>query len=142
MNHLQKLKKLQNKPHLYLGKELVIKDYQLDEENLDLSVTVDGARSEMNMPISDAGDFFDKLLPMENQKGVTQSRADVQVFNSQQNSLATMRKQLMELNEKLSGPDGEKYIKQAKALNNNINTLINSLKLEFQIAKEVRRNNL
>jgi len=51
-----------------------------------------------------------------------------------------MRKQLMELNTKLMGPDAEKYIKQAKAVNNNINTLINSLKLEFQVAKEMKRN--
>ena len=134
MNHLKKLKSIVGKDFLHDSKPLVITDYEVDEEGLHLKVTKDGNATEMLVPIDDAHDFFSKLLPVE---GPVRPLA---LYESQQQSLSSMRKQLMELNTKLMGPDADKYIKQAKAVNNNINTLINSLKLEFQVAKEMKRN--
>lgn len=135
MNHLKKLKQIVGKSHLHDQKQIVITDYEVDEEGLHLQVTKEGKPTEMLVPIRDAHDFFDKLLPVDGS-----SSSSLTMYESQQQSLSAMRKQLMELNTKLMGPDAEKYIKQAKAVNNNINTLINSLKLEFQVAKEMKRN--
>ena len=136
MNHLKKLKELKGKPHLYNGETLVIHDYELDEENLDLKITVNGTDRKMNMPIAEAHTFFGNLLPVAEPANAT----SLDIYKSQQASLATMRSQLMELNNKLMKDESGQYIKQAKALNNNVNTIINSLKLEFQVAKELRRN--
>jgi hypothetical protein len=134
MNHLKKLKSITGKEFIHNQKHLTIDDYELDEEGIHLQVTIDNAQSKMLIPSSDAHQFFNSLLPVENDQTVN-------LYQSQQQSLTAMRTQLMELNTKLMGPDSEQYIKQAKAVNNNINTLINSLKLEFQVAKEIRRQN-
>lgn len=135
MNHLAKLKTLRGKQHIYKQATVVIDDYEIDEEGLHLKATRDGKPTELMVPGSDVEQFFKDLLPVEAPASVD----DVVLYKSQQESLGSMRAQLMELNTKLSGPDGEKYIKQAKAVSNNINTILNSLKLEFQITKEMKK---
>lgn len=137
MSTLATLKSLRNKPHLYLGNRLIIHDYEMDEENMYLKVDRNGQRTELMIPNTEAKTFFDDLLPVEEGRPVNQQ---VTIYSNQQNQLATLRQKLMELNDKLSGPDGEKYIKQAKAINNNINTLLNSVKLELMVQRELTKN--
>jgi hypothetical protein len=136
MNHLKKLKAITGKEFLYDNKHTVINDYEIDEEGLHLKVTVTGKDTEMLVPISDAYTFFNNLLPVDS------SNSPEEVgFVSQQSSLVQMRQQLIQINSKLMSDSANvDYIRKAKAINNNINTLINSLKLEFMVAKEIRRN--
>jgi hypothetical protein len=133
MNHLTQLKQLKGKPHLYKSDTLVINDYELDEEGIHLQVTRNNKTTEMLVPVDDVKTFFTDLLPVEDESAIT-------VYTDQQSTLTQLRKQLMEVNTKLNGPEGEKFIKQAKAINNNINTLLNSLKLELAVVKEMKRN--
>jgi hypothetical protein len=136
MNHLKKLKEITGKEFLYDSKHTVINDYEIDEEGLHLKVSILGKDTVMLVPISDAYKFFSMLLPVDS------SNSPEEVgFVSQQHSLVQMRSQLIEINSKLMSDTANlDYIRKAKAINNNINTLINSLKLEFQVAKEIRRN--
>ena len=64
------------------------------------------------------------------------------VFHSQQHQLGKMREHLMKINEELMLDSSKEKLARAKALNNNINTLINSLKLEFQVTKEIRKQSM
>lgn len=140
MSPLTKLKQLVGKPHLYKQEPLTITDYEMDTEAIYLQVKRNGKSTELMVSNTDTKKFFEDLLPIDQSSSLQSDRQEISIYQSQQKSLGELRTQLMQLNTKLSGDDGNKYIQQAKAINNNINTLINSLKLELMVAKEIKKN--
>lgn len=82
--------------------------------------------------------FLDDLLPVEDgSTEIAKINATQVAMQDQQVSLSSIRQKLMASWEKVESDPA--YVNQAKSIANHANTIINSMKLEFQVLKEMKK---
>lgn len=112
------------KSFIYNQNNITLDDYEVDEDG----VHVVASGKKLFLPTGELDNFIKKCLPVENA---------VEVFSSQEiNIMSTLQQTLLANIEKLKTDPG--YVKQATAINNQINTIINMTALQLKVRTKLK----
>lgn len=128
MNTLEKLNDMVGNTYMYKTKNITIRGYFLPNDE---AVSIKTDVKNYIIPLSNLPGFIGECLEVE----VESER--VSLVPAQKNEVSNMKNILLDNIKKIQ--EDKAYINQAKAINNNINTLLNMVKLEIQISREMNK---
>lgn len=130
----QKIQSILNKEMLYGNRIIVIESYIMNHERQRVYLkTTEG--QEFDRPFESIGSFLKELQPVKNEeREVAVKRAN---FDSAITDVHELKAILIDNIRKVKNDPG--YIKQATAINNQVNTFVNITKLQLDYAKQVKK---
>ena len=139
-----------NKPYLYAGRSITLTGYEIDQERDRAFIHTSEKNNHFDRPTIDIPYFLKELkpiqmetkqelpiqkLPQNNQLSATEIKEQMDiVFGGDASYLESTLKDSIQ---KLQEDPG--YIKQATAINNNVNSLINITKMKIDFVKRMAR---
>lgn len=132
MKAIEQLKAMTGKSWMYKTRMVKILSHQQKGEAVVIVTDKDWIESDTVNLTTLLGEF----LAVEQDDDPALENTSLQVIQNTRSGLSELRTVLMDNIKTLQG--NKDFIPQAKAINNNINTMINMVKLEFQIIKEMR----
>jgi len=142
---LDKIFKMAGKDWLYRKRNIkIIGAMAIDEKLVVKVMDFEEGELDINLEAEDTDSFTKECLPVdmtptEIHKNRERNQATaVAIINNTHLDIVDLRQTVMETINKIKKDPA--YIPQAKAINNNVNTIVNMTKLEFQIAKEMKKS--
>ena len=132
MKAIAQLKDMVGKTWLYKTNQVRILSFRHKEE----SITIVTDKDWVETTVYGLAELLKDFLEVSQEDSPALENTSLQVIANTRNGLSELRSVLMDNIKTLQG--NKEFIPQAKAINNNINTMINMVKLEFQITKEMR----
>lgn len=132
MKAIEQLKAMTGKSWMYKTRMVKILSHQQKGEAVVIVTDKDWIETDTINLTTMLGEF----LAVEQGDDPALENTSLQVIQNTRSGLSELRSVLMDNIKTLQG--NKEFIPQAKAINNNINTMINMVKLEFQITKEMR----
>ena len=132
MKAIETLKSMTGKSWMYKTRTVKILSHK--QKGNDISIVTD--HSWIETTLGDLPGVLEEFMEVEQDDSAALESTSLQVIQETRTGLTELRGILLENIKQLQ--DNKEFIPQAKAINNNINTMINMVKLEFQITKEMR----
>lgn len=144
MKPLDKLAAMVGKQWMYKTNNVKIISYKQDGEKVYIvtdkdwiTVTVDDLPKVIELFLEVEQDEENRRQNNDAKQQIINDNVALQVVENTRSGVEELRKVLMDNIKKIQ--KDKNYIPQAKAINNNINTMINMVKLEFIVTKELKR---
>jgi len=132
---VRKLDRMTGGLYLYKGRQVRIKSVnQIGDQ---LRIVTGGMPVVINLDKVEQA--LEDFLPVEDEPSAGQKAKAVQVFQNDSNQIENLEKMVMDNIEKVK--DDPDYLPQAKAVTNNVNTMIKMTKLKIEMLKEIRKHN-
>lgn len=131
----KKLQQMLNRDFLYGMRNITITGYEVNEERGRIYIHTNEQMNHFDRPVDDCASFLETLKPFEKREVATISQADALMETVV--SADYLERVLKDNIEKVQKDAG--YIKQATAINNNVNSLININKMKLDYAKAASR---